>query len=198
MNTNTPSSRPIRKKARPGAVKSKSENDDTSSEGGAVIRALNESAQAMAQSFAEITSSLQERQAEYTQKYASALQTSVSGDAAEKINTAYQTILDAIASQDTANIAKAQESYLELLGNVTTAASEEANVATQDYTSGCESVLAEAHEQGQEQYFQYIDTLKSVLAKASKNDLPPGTLAIMAHNLASTASLSQGLFSPNE
>jgi len=198
MSTNTPSARPIRKKARPGAVKSKSENDDTGSEGGAVIRALNESAQAMAQSFAEITSSLQERQAECTQKYVSALQTAVSGGAGEKLNAAYQAILDAIASQDAANIAEAQESYLEVLGNLTTAASEEANVATQDYAAECESVLVEAHEQGQKQYLQYVDTLKSVVAKASKNDLPPGTLTIMAHNLASAAALSQGLFSPNE
>lgn len=198
MNTNSPSPRPIRKKARSGAGKSKSEKGDTVDDGGAVIRALSESAEAMAQSLAEITSSLQERQAECIQKYFSALQTAFPGGAGDELNTAYQAILSAIASQDAASISEAQESYLEVLGNVTTMASEEANVAVQEYTSECARVLAEAHDQGQKQYYQYIDTLTSVLAKASKNDLPPGTLTMMAHNMASAAALSQGLFSPKD
>lgn len=198
MNTNSPSRRPIRKKARTGSGKSKSEKNDTADESGAVIRALSESAEAMAQSLAAITSTLQERQAECIQKYISALQTAFPADAGEELNAAYQAVLSAIASQDPASISEAQESYLEVLGSVTTTASEEANVAVQDYTAECESALAEAHDQGQKQYYEYVETLKSVLAKASKNDLPPGTLTMMAHNMASAAALSQGLFSPND
>lgn len=198
MSSNTPSQRPIRKKKRPGTGNSNSNNGDAGSEGGAVIRALNESAQAMAQSFVEITSSLQERQAQCIQKYVSELQTAAPGGAGEELNAAYQAVIDAIASQDAAKIAEAQEAYLEMLGKVTAAATEEANAATQEYATEYEGVLTEAHEQGQKQYFQYIDTFKSVLAKASENDLPPGTLTMMAHNLASAAALSQGLFSHSE
>jgi hypothetical protein len=196
MNSKTPSPRTIRKRKRPpSAENSNPNNGDAGSEGGAVIRALNESAQAMAQSFAEITSSLQERQAECIQKYVSALQTAALGGAGEELNAPYQAVLDAIASQDAAKIAEAQEAYLEMLSKVTAAATEAANAASHEYATEYEGVLAEAHEHGQKQYFQYIDTLQSVLAKAAENDLPPATLTMIAHNLVSAAALSQGLFS---
>lgn len=201
MNAETPVPRPIRKRARPTAGgETQSESDGTAAErpvsadGRAVVSALNEAAQAMAQSLAQITSSLQERRAECTQKYVSALRSAVPEGAAQDLQSAYQEVLDAITSQDAGKMAEAQAAYLDLLGKVTAAVAEAANAATTDCVSDFEDVLAESHEHGQQQYFQYLDTLKSVLAKASDNDLSPGILALVAHNMGSAAALSQGLF----
>ncbi len=152
----------------------------------------------MAQSLVQISTELQQHQAECTQKYVAALHSATPDGAEEKLTEAYHVLAEAIGSQDPEKIAEAQAHYVEILGKVTSVATDEANAAIQDCASDFEGATAEAHRHGQKQYFQYVDTLKSILAKASDKDLSPGTLTMMAHNMASAAALSQGLFAQSE
>jgi hypothetical protein len=192
MNAQTPASRPIRQKTHPENGSSKSEN------GGAVVRALNKAAEAMAQSLYQISASLRERQAESSQKYLSALQSVVPESAEADLTSAYQAFVDAVASQAPDRISEAQTAYTDLLMQLTRAATKQAQSATRDCVADFEDALAEAHKQGQKQYYQYVDTLKSVFAKTTEADLPPETLVMMAQNMASAAALSQGVFSHSE
>lgn len=163
-----------------------------------VVQAMNDAVQALAQSLTNIASSLQERQAEHTQKYYASLMATASEDDGNQLSAAYQTVLDAVASQDANRIAAAQKAYTELLTDFMKNLTEHSEAATEEYTADYQDLMDEAQKHGREQYFQYIDTLGNVMNKASDDDLSPATLSMVAQNMASAAMLSQGLFPQSE
>lgn len=201
MADKKPTTRRIRKTPRtetgekietPQAV---TQSDDSDAE---IMRASNEAVQALAQSLTNIATSLQERQAEHTQKYYAAILAAAPQDDGGELAAAYQAVLDAVASQDANRIADAQKSYVELLSELMSDMTEHSDAATKDYVTDCLDLMEEAQSHGQEQYFQYIDTLRNMLNKASGDDLPPATLSMVVQNMASAAMLSQGLFPQSE
>ncbi|WP_299657857.1 hypothetical protein [uncultured Tateyamaria sp.] len=201
MADKKPTSRRIRKTSRSeNGEKAKKPQANAQPEGTAdeIIRASNEAVQALAQSLTNIATSLQERQSEHTQKYYAALMTAAPQDEDGGLAAAYQKVLDAVASQDATRIADAQKSYVELMSEMSSHMTEHSDTATQDYMTDCQDLMEEAQSHGQDQYFQYIDTLRDVLNKASGDDLPPATLSLVIQGMASAAVLSQGLFPPSE
>lgn len=201
MPEKKPTSRRIRKTTRDKI----SENPeiaevDASPEGNGpeVVQAMNEAVQALAQSLTNIASSLQERQAEHTQKYYAALMSTAPEDDGKQLSAAYQTVLDAVASQDANRIAAAQKAYTDLLAEFMKNLTENSEAATEEYAADYQDLIDEVQKHGREQYCQYIDTLGNVMTKASNDDLSPATLSLVAQNMASAAMLSQGLFPPSE
>lgn len=209
MPDKKPTTRRIRKTPRPetGEIPGKQEpaaqpddkgpaepNDDEPQ----IVSALNEAVQALAQSLTNIATTLQERQAEQTQKYYAALMAAAPQDDGDQLSAAYQTVLDAVASQDANRIAAAQKSYVQLLSELMSKLTERSEAATMEHMTGYEDLIEEAQHHGQEQYFNYIDTLRNVMNKASEDNLKPTTLLIIVQNMASAAMLCQGFFSHSE
>ena len=169
--------------------------DDNSPE---IVSAMNEAVTALAQSLTNIATSLQERQAEHTQKYYAALSAAAPQDDGGQLGAAYKTVLDAVASQDANRIAAAQKAYVDLLTEYMADLTDHSEAATEDYTSNYQELVDTAQNQGRDQYFAYVDTLRTVLNKASDDALPPATLTMLVQNMASAAMLSQGLFPAQE
>lgn len=201
MPEQKPTSRRIRKATRPKdpeITETPEVEAPTQSDGPEVVQAMNEAVQALAQSLTNIASSLQERQAEHTQKYYAALTSAVPEDDGNQIAAAYQTVLDAVASQDANRIAAAQKAYTELLTEFMKNLTEHSEAATKEFSANYQGLVDEAQKHGREQYYQYIDTLGNVMTKASDEDLSPATVSMIAQNMASAAMLSQGLFPQTE
>ncbi len=201
MPEKKPTARRIRKNPRaasaekPAKPAAETAPDDNGPE---LVRAMTEAVSALAQGLTNIATSLQERQAEHTQKYYAALAAAAPQDDGGQLGAAYQTVLDAVASQDANRIAAAQKAYVELLTEYMEHLTDKSEAATEEFTSEYQDLVAEAQSHGQDQYGQYVDTLRTVLNKASDDDLPPATMTMIAQNMASAAMLSQGLFPPQE
>lgn len=197
MPDQKPTARRIRKVTRPKTTEKTEETKvdaPAESDGPEVIQAMNEAVQALAQSLTNISSSLQERQAEHTQKYYAALVSAATKDDGNQLPAAYQTVLDAVASQDANRIKAAQKAYAELLTDFMKNLTEHSEAATEAYSADYQDLIDEAQKHGRKQYYQYIDTVGNVMTKASDDDLSPATVAMIAQNMASAAMLSQGLF----
>lgn len=198
MDSEEQPDRPIRKRAPRQSSTTARDGGVTDGNGAAVVRALDEAGQSMSRSLYQINLSLQERQIESAQRYQAALQSTLEAVEVNDINAAYGAYVNALASLDGMRISETRAAYVDLLLKFSVAANQQADFATKTCVADNEQALAEARSEAQQQYNQYLDTLRSVFSRAEEADLRPDALFAVAQNIAAAAAAGTAVFGRGE